>query len=438
MEDRKYRAKFLNKADRTHHSAIITSPETNQQVKAYFIADNEQGVWRGEHGNLAKTSDGTTLANEDADVTGRAAENFASHYAVQAPRISGKTQADIQEEERTQRTAEAAPQITPSEVADTPTEIALEAEAHSASFAAVPRSTRRRLNPLTSGGAPLSGPSGGQSGGAPLSGVRAGGEEDREFLEREEADRQSRRRLLQPQAEDEPEKPPKVPKVGRRAGPATKSRPPGAEQAAPATPAPRTSAPRTPAHRSRTPGTPAAAAAAGEGLEGEVAAEVVWERNGAAEQEPEVVASIRGWMERDPPGPPESEKGSMEEDAWSNVSGILAKAFGALRKMLSIHESLKDQQVKSTLTQLRNVRPGLQRRKMPHVLSVVDETSSLLQDLQAARSAVCVSQRKSPDERTLHGLLVSVSTTVPALGVPSDISACSRAYRPRGRLVADA
>ena len=109
MEDRKYRLKFPNKADRTHQSAIITPPETNQPVKAYFIADNEQGVWRGEHGNLAKTSDGTTLANEDADVTGRAVENFASHYAVLAPRISGKTQADIQEEERTQRTAEAAP-----------------------------------------------------------------------------------------------------------------------------------------------------------------------------------------------------------------------------------------------------------------------------------------------------------------------------------------
>ncbi len=107
MEQAAYNAKFPNKAERTHKSSLVTSPETNKRSKAFFIPDNEKGVWRGEHGNRSKTADRTTLTTDQDDVTGDAVERFMTQFHVTAPKVVGKSMSQIEAEKVTAHGASA-------------------------------------------------------------------------------------------------------------------------------------------------------------------------------------------------------------------------------------------------------------------------------------------------------------------------------------------
>ena len=98
IESKKYIKRFPERAQRTHRSQTITNPETKQLWKAYFIPDNDSGVWRGEHGSASRTMDRTRLATDQHDPTRESMEKFMAQHALAAPKVIGKTGKQFEEE----------------------------------------------------------------------------------------------------------------------------------------------------------------------------------------------------------------------------------------------------------------------------------------------------------------------------------------------------
>ncbi len=102
LQENRYRGRFVDAKDRTHKYAQIKSPETGKMVKAYFVPDAESGVWRGEHGFCDMVTDQKQLAGEDAGDDSEGEEKagkIAKHHMFRAPRVCGKTLAQIANEE---------------------------------------------------------------------------------------------------------------------------------------------------------------------------------------------------------------------------------------------------------------------------------------------------------------------------------------------------
>ena len=79
------------KEDRKHKSKTIISPEDNKKVKAWFVPDNESGIWRGEYGH----QDSKQHAESDY-VDDERLDSFRDELQVKGMRCTGKTMAQIE------------------------------------------------------------------------------------------------------------------------------------------------------------------------------------------------------------------------------------------------------------------------------------------------------------------------------------------------------
>jgi hypothetical protein len=94
LQDTIYKARFPKKDERKHKSKMVLNPETLHMCKAWFIPDNESGIWRGEHGYGNYTKDRISI-DDDGDQVDKFLQKFQQKHG----KVSGKTLSELEAED---------------------------------------------------------------------------------------------------------------------------------------------------------------------------------------------------------------------------------------------------------------------------------------------------------------------------------------------------
>ncbi len=98
LQEKVYKVRFVNAADRKHKWAVIMNPETGLKTKAYFVPDAQSGVWRGEHGFVDRVTDDALLCSTSNDVDVEDVGEYVQEYMFTAPKVTGKSLAQLDAE----------------------------------------------------------------------------------------------------------------------------------------------------------------------------------------------------------------------------------------------------------------------------------------------------------------------------------------------------